>query len=155
MEYLPILTAFFGAAAGVLAPFLIPPLSNFLLARGLERYKLNLLRSQKAEIICQLLAYMPRLCFFGTVPKEDEIKINQLILESYLCLPFKLACELSETICTPEKRVNYKDFFIKVRKHILSAEAISYNDELEGKNIAHIILLDASLPYEHKSLPPQ
>ena len=151
MEYLPVITAFFGAAAGVIAPFLIPKFSDFLLARSIERYKLRLLQSQKAEKVCQLLAYMPRLCVFGSVPKEDELKINQLILESYLYLPYKLACELSETVCKPEKRGNYKDFFIKVRKHILSAEVVDPNDELKGENIAHIILLEASAsPVEHK-----
>lgn len=136
MEYLPVVTAFFGAAAGVIAPFLIPKLSDFLLARSIERYKLALLQSQKPEKITQLFAYMPRLLSGGSVSQDDEIKINQLILELSLYLPRELVCELSETICVPEKRGKYKDCFVKIRTHVLGK-----GDGLIGDNISHLTLL--------------
>ena len=87
--------------------------------------------------------------------QEEVHKINQLILEAYIYLPYKLACELSETVVKREKRPSYKDFFIQVRRHILSATPMNPNDELKGENIAHIILLEDSSHDERKLPNPQ
>ena len=119
MEYLPVITAFFGAATGVVVPFLIPKLADFLLARSIERYKLVLLQSQKPEKITELFAYMPFISSGRQLTQDHEIKINQLILELSLYLPRDLVCELSETICDPGKREKYKDCFVKIRTHVL------------------------------------
>ena len=132
MEYLPVITAFFGAAAGVIAPFLIPGLSDFLLARSIERYKLTLIQKQKAEKITELFAYMPRTLAGGDFTKDDEMKINQLILELALYLPKDLVCELTKTICDPIERQYYRRCFIKVRAHLLGRD-----DGLVESSIPH------------------
>jgi hypothetical protein len=141
MEYFPVITAFFGAAAGVIAPFLIPKFSDFLLARSIERYKLTLLQSQRPEKITRLFAYMPPILSGKALTQEDEIKINQLILELSLYLPKDLVCELSETICIPEKRGRYKDCFVKIRAYVRGRD-----DGLIGDNISHITLLPVAVP---------
>ena len=129
------ISAFFGAAAGVIAPFLVPKFADFLLARSIERYKLALLQSQKPEKITQLFAYMPRMLSGQKLTQDDEFKINQLILELSLYLPKDLVCDLSETICKPEKRGSYKDCFVRIRAYVLGRD-----DGLVGGNISHITL---------------
>jgi len=53
-NYAALILGFVVGAATIVAPLLIPKLFDFLLARGLERYKLKLIQIQKAEKITQL-----------------------------------------------------------------------------------------------------
>ncbi len=134
MFWVDVSSAFIGAFIGVSTPFLIPKFCDFLLSRSLERFKLRLNQSQKADKISELFAYMPRM-LSGWVPApEDELKLNKLILELSLFLPDDLVCRLSQTLCLPEHRIKYKDCFVEIRKHILGSE-----DKLIGENIAHVM----------------
>ena len=135
MDFLPALTAFLGAFAGFAAPFCIPKLFDFLLSRSSERFKLKLNQTQKAEKISELFAYFPAMLSGWQPDIKDIIHLNRLILELSLYLPRDLVDELSQTLCLPEKQKNYKDCFIKIRKHLLGAD-----DKLIGENISHITL---------------
>ncbi len=136
LNYGGIIAAFLAGAAGVFAPLLVPKFSEFLLGRSLERYRLTLLKIQKAEKIAQLFAYMPRIYAGSDLTTQDEIRINELILELSLYLPRDLVCELSEHISNPEKRPYYKRCFVKIRAYLIGSD-----DGLNEDNISHFIII--------------
>lgn len=139
----------FTAVSASIATLVVPPLWSFLIGRSSERYKLRLARTQKAEKICELFAYMPRM-IDNRLELGDELKIHQLILEMSFYLPSDLVCELSETICKPEKLVTYKELFIKIRKYVLFPTILGYQSRCDGlkpENITHIGI--TSVPILH------
>lgn len=133
-DYGPVIAVFCAGFAGVCAPLLVPKFPEFLIGRSLERYKLKLLQTQKSEKIAQLFAYMPRIHAGSGLTREDEVKINALILELSLYLPRSLVCELTEHIADRTKWPYYKMCFINIRKHLLGSD-----DGLTGENIAHFV----------------
>ena len=114
MFWVNVFSAFLGSLIGFATPFLVPKLCDFILLRSLERFKLKLNQSQKAEKISELFAYMPRMLSGWAPTPDDELKINKLILELSLFLPYNLVCRLSQTLCLPEHRRNYKDCFVEI-----------------------------------------
>ena len=136
--------------AGILATHYVPKAFDFLLGRNLERFKLQLLQTQKADRVAELFAYFP-LFESGHVPtKEDGLRINQLLFELAIYLPSDLVCDLSRTVCLAENRPYFKDCLVRIREYIIFGKPgfikkllhkwTRHGDGLIGQNISHMML---------------
>lgn len=131
---------------GLFSPIFIPSFFNFLLGRSIERYKLRLLQTQKADRIAELFAFMPLIAKGESVSRDEMLRINQLLLELSIYLPRDLVCELSQTVC--KKQGEYKKCLILIREYILYGPPTFFQkifnkmgkrgDGLISDNISHL-----------------
>lgn len=121
--------------ASVIVAVLISCL-GFFVAWRIEKFKTELIRNEKKEKVAELFGWMPSIDggYFPT-PQENQ-KINQLMMEVTLYLPYDLSCKISECLAG-KKDLDYKDVFIEVRDYILKNKKMK-PDKLKGENLLHM-----------------
>jgi len=127
-----LLSVLAGGAGGSVAAFLAKTWIQARVAASikheydqhLERYKRELDKRQKVELVAELFAEWIAVPFGELVPKDRRTRMNQLSFAAAIWLPSGLVAEMSRTLQLKPGAKSYFDVLLLARKELAGDESL-------------------------------
>jgi hypothetical protein len=131
-----LLSLFAGGAGGLSAAFLAKTWIEARVAASikheydqqLERYKRELDKRQKVELVAELFAEWIAVPRGEIVPKDRRTRMNQLSFAAAIWLPANLVVEMSKTLQLKPDAKSYFEVLLLARKELIGDESLKLED---------------------------